>query len=144
MVGVSTHRRRYLIVIALTVVAGLASRVQQIPWPGVVRTNGGDVLSATCIYFGVRFVAARRSLGHSAIVAFGICVAIEVQQLYQARWAVRLRDHWIVGTFLGHGFLWIDIVRYGFGVLLGVGISLLLRQQTAKQQHPEHEDVRRA
>lgn len=117
------HRLRYGVAILITIVLGLGSRMQSIPMPTIVRDNGGDVLSATCIFFGVCFWAARWSLTKSAVVALIICVLIEMQQLYQADWAVDFRANRVVGTILGHGFLWIDLVRYFVGVLIGLGIA---------------------
>lgn len=117
------HRLRYGVAILITIVLGLASRVQSLPMPAIVRDHGGDAISATCIFFGVCFWAERWPLVKSATVAFIICVLIELQQLYQADWAVRFRDNRLVGTILGHGFLWVDIVRYFVGVLIGVALA---------------------
>ncbi len=117
------HRLRYGVAILITIVLGLASRVQSLPMPAIIRDNGGDVLSATCIFFGVCFWAERWPIVKSATVAFIICVLIELQQLYQADWAVRFRANRVVGTFLGHGFLWIDLFRYFVGVLIGFAIA---------------------
>jgi Protein of unknown function (DUF2809) len=117
------HRLRYGVAILITIVLGLGSRIQSLPMPTMVRDNGGDLLSATCIFFGLCFWAERWSLLKSAMVAFIICVLIELQQLYQADWAVRFRANRVVGTFLGHGFLWIDLFRYFVGVLIGVALA---------------------
>ncbi len=119
--------------IAMTVVLGLASRVDSLGLPHVVEVNGGDVLSATCIFFGVRFWWSKRRLIDVAGIAFVICALIEGQQLYQAPWAVRFRDDRIVGTFLGHGFLWIDLVRYAVGVVIGVGVALLVERRFVRE-----------
>jgi hypothetical protein len=90
--------------------------------PSLVREYGGDTLSAVCIFFGVRFVAHRSKLGLCAVVAFAICVLIELQQLYSGDWLVRLRDDTPLGILLGHGFLWSDIACYGVGTATGGAI----------------------
>ena len=127
----------YGIVIAVTVVLGLTSRMKSLGFPHVIDANGGDVLSATCIFFGVRFWWTQRRLVSVAALAFLICALIEAQQLYQAPWAVRFRDDRIVGTFLGHGFLWIDLVRYAVGVLIGVGVARLLEKRLLRSHSIE-------
>ena len=94
------------------------------PWPAIVRTYGGDVLSATCIFFGARFAIVRARISAVAAAAFVVCVLIELQQLIRARWLVRLRDDTPLGIVLGHGFLWSDIAAYAVGVALGAMIAL--------------------
>ena len=126
------HRWVYGIAIAVTVALGLASRMKTLGWPAVFEVNAGDVLSATCIYFGVRFWWWRRRVVDVACLSFTICALIEIQQLYQAPWAVKVRNNRIVGTFLGHGFLWIDLVRYAIGVTVGVGIGVAIEAGTAR------------
>ena len=114
------HRLTYAIGIAATIVLGLTSRMKSLGLPSLIFDHGGDVLSATCILFGVRFWWDRGPGWKIGALAFGICVAIETQQLYQAPWAVRVRNNRIAGTLLGHGFLWIDLLRYFVGVVLGM------------------------
>ena len=109
----------YGVLIAVTVPFGLASRAKPIPMPDVVRRYGGDVLSAVCIFFGVRLVLHVRPRWMAVAVGFGVCVLIEVQQLYRGRWLVGLRNDTPLGILLGHGFLWSDIVCYAVGCGLG-------------------------
>jgi Protein of unknown function (DUF2809) len=96
--------------------------------PGVVRTYGGDVLSATCIYFGVRWVMHNRDIWHNAVVAYLVCVLIELQQLITWTPLLRLRNDTPMGILLGHGFLWSDLVCYAVGVLAGIAVSRLARR----------------
>ena len=113
----------HAVLIASTIPLGLGSRVRGLPMPGLVRTYGGDVLSATCIFFGVRYVAHRRSLARCAAIGFIICVLIELQQLYTGLWLVHLRNDTLLGILLGHGFLWSDIACYAVGTAIGAAIS---------------------
>jgi hypothetical protein len=116
--------------IAITIPLGLASRVNSLPMPDLVREYGGDVLSAMCIFFGVRFVLHRRSVWHSGTIAYVICVLIELQQLINWSPLRRLREETPLDILLGHGFLWSDLVCYAVGVGLGLavanGVELLL------------------
>jgi hypothetical protein len=116
-------RAIHLVLIAVTIPLGLGSRMRGLPMPGLVRTYGGDVLSATCIFFGVRYVAHQRSLLRCSAIGFIICVLIELQQLYTGKWLVHLRDDTPLGILLGHGFLWSDIACYAVGTAIGAAIS---------------------
>jgi hypothetical protein len=104
--------------------------------PGLVRTYGGDVLSATCIFFGVRYVAHRRTLAQCAAIGFIICVLIELQQLYTGTWLVHLRDDTPLGILLGHGFLRSDIACYAVGTSIGVAISCTVELTETNHKPP--------
>jgi Protein of unknown function (DUF2809) len=124
-------RSIHAVLIAITIPLGLASRAASLPMPGVVRTYGGDVLSATCIYFGVRWVMHNRDIWRNAIVAYFICVLIELQQLITWTPLLRLRNDTPVGILLGHGFLWSDLVCYAVGVLAGIADLTHVRLRSA-------------
>lgn len=123
----SKTRKRwlYFILIMLTIPLGLATRWCQQYFPHVIDVYGGDAFSATCIFWGIRFLYPTKPLHRVALISYIICVLIELQQLYQAPWAVAFRNNVIVGIFLGHGFLWSDLVCYAVGVVLGYLLALL-------------------
>jgi Protein of unknown function (DUF2809) len=121
------------VLIALTVPLGLATRMNSVPMPDLVRDYGGDVLSATCIYFGVRFILETRNLWHCGAIAFVICVLIELQQLITWKPLLRLREDTPMDILLGHGFLWSDLVCYAVGVALGLGISRYLETRSGSR-----------
>jgi hypothetical protein len=116
-------RAIHAVLIAVTIPLGLASRVNSLPMPDLVREYGGDVLSAVCIFFGVRFVFHRRSIWNSAVTAYVICVLIELQQLITWSPLRRLREETPLDILLGHGFLWSDLVCYAVGVGLGLAVA---------------------
>ncbi len=118
----------YAVLILLNIPLGLATRWYPQCFPSLVQIYGGDVFAASCIYFGVRFLFPKQSLQKVLLISYTLCVLDEVQQLYQAPWAVRFRNITLVGIFLGHGFLWSDLACYAIGVCLGVMISLLLEK----------------
>ena len=129
-------RAIHVVLIAITIPLGLGSRMGGVPSPGLVRTYGGDVLSATCIFFGVRYVAHRRTLAQCAAIGFFICALIELQQLHTAAWLVNLRDDTPLGILLGHGFLWSDIACYAVGTTIGVAISCAAERTAANHETP--------
>ena len=121
----------YFILILITIPLGAGSR--EIILPGWLQTNAGDVLAATCIFFGVRFIAINKKLTSVAVVSYIICIAIETLQLYQAPWIVQLRSNYITGTLLGHGFLWSDWLWYAIGVVIGACIGFYLEKLFTKK-----------
>ena len=117
---VATNKRwLYAVLILLTIPLGLATRWQQQYFPPLINKYGGDVLAATCIFFGCRFICVKWSLAGVALLAYAVSVLDELQQLYQAPWAVKFRDITVVGILLGHGFLWSDLMCYAVGTVIG-------------------------
>lgn len=122
----AAHKRwLYFAFILVNIPAGLATRWYADSFPKLVAEYGGDVLSATCIFFGIRFLLVEKPLWKVAAWTYFICVLIELQQLYQAPWAVAFRNIQIIGILLGHGFLWSDLVCYAAGVLIGWAIAII-------------------
>ena len=131
-----THIRKkrwlYLILILVNIPAGLATRWYGQHLPVLVAKYGGDVLAASCIFFGLRFLLIKRILWQVAVWAYLICILIETAQLYQAPWAMQFRNIPAVGIILGHGFLWSDWICYTVGVLLGWGIGEIVEGRKQK------------
>jgi hypothetical protein len=59
------------------------------------------------------------SVKSSALLSLLFCFMIEISQLYQAEWINDIRNTRLGGLILGQGFLWIDIVAYTAGVIIG-------------------------
>ena len=116
----------YAVLILLIIPLGLATRWEQQYFPPLIDEYGGDVFAATCIFFGCRFLFPKWSLHKVAYLGYLLSVLDEVQQLYQAPWAVKFRDITVVGILLGHGFLWSDIVCYAVGTIIGWACANLL------------------
>jgi hypothetical protein len=117
----SPIRKRWLYAasIVINILAGMATQWYKQYLPALVVEYGGNILAASCIFFGLRFLFVRQVLWKVALGAYLLCTIIELQQLYQAEWAIRIRNNYIAGIFLGHHFSWGDIVDYGKGVILG-------------------------
>jgi hypothetical protein len=114
-------RLTYLSLIVITIILGLLSRhIAGIP------LFIGDVLWATMIYFGFRFLFITRSIKFSIIASLLFCYAIEFSQLYQAPWINSIRHTVIGGLILGEVFLWGDMLSYTVGVGIGVLVDRLL------------------
>ena len=126
----TTTKKRWLytILILFNIPLGLATRWYPQYFSSLIQIYGGDVLAASCIYFGVRFLFPKWSLQKVTLISYILCVLDELQQLYQAPWAVQFRNITVVGILLGHGFLWSDLVCYAAGVGLDVMVSIVLEK----------------
>jgi hypothetical protein len=117
-------RLRYLNLIVITIILGLLSRhIKGIP------LFIGDVLWATMIYFGFRFLFIKKSIRWVTIASLLFCYAIEFSQLYQAPWINNIRHTVIGGLILGEVFLWGDMLSYTAGVGIAVCVELLMRNK---------------
>jgi hypothetical protein len=116
-------RQILLWLIAITIPLGFATRLTRLPMPELLRDYGGDLLSATCIYFGIQFWFHQRSLVHCGLIAYVVCVLIELQQLITWSPLLWLREDTPADILLGHGFLWSDLVCYAVGVFFGIAVA---------------------
>lgn len=132
MTNKTQKRWLYVLLILLNIPLGLATRWYPQYFTPLLVTYGGDAFAASCIFFGSRFLFPGWSLQKVLLISYLLCILDEVQQLYQAPWAVKFRNITVVGILLGHGFLWSDLVCYAVGVLLGVIIGTALETILAK------------
>ncbi len=128
-----SKRAAYAVLIALTIPLGLATRSATLPMPGVVRDYGGDLLSATCIFFGVRFSLPRLTLMICTFIGYLACLLIELQQLITWTPLRKLRDETPADILLGHGFLWSDLVCYAVGVGIGAAVGWFVETRIATE-----------
>ena len=121
-------RFKYLILIIITIILGLLSRhIVGIP------LFIGDILWATMIYFGFRFLFIKKPIKFIVIASLLFCYAIEFSQLYQAPWINNIRHTVIGGLILGEVFLWGDMLSYSVGVAIGVIIERVLLKRFLQQ-----------
>lgn len=126
-------RTRILLALPVVVALGLASRHPAAPH--VVHLFVGDALYATLVYLLVRFVAPGSRIGPAAWVALGVCVAVEVSQLWHPAWLDAVRAMRPGALVLGRGFLWSDLGCYAVGVALGAGAEARLRMHARAEDH---------
>ncbi len=121
--NITNLRWLYALLIVITIPLGIGSRAMQAYLPHILKTNAGDILAATCIFWGVRFAAIRKKLLTITVISYIICIAIETLQLYKAPWFEKIRHTPPMGILLGYGFLWSDWICYAIGVLLAAIIA---------------------
>jgi hypothetical protein len=120
-------RITYFLLICLTIVLGLLSRhIAGIP------LFIGDILWATMIYFGVRFLFITKPIKLIAIASLLFCYGIEFSQLYQAPWINNIRHTVLGGLILGEVFLWGDMLSYTVGVAIGILIEKIIPLRLTK------------
>ncbi|MGQ7887928.1 ribosomal maturation YjgA family protein [Paenibacillus sp. WC2504] len=107
---------KYAAAIVVTIVLGLSSRRFPNVFPDIIAVNAGDILWASMIYFGFRFICTKRSLAWAVGWSVIFCFGIEFSQLYQAEWIVAVRRTVVGSLILGRGFLTIDLARYVIGI----------------------------
>jgi hypothetical protein len=122
----------WLILIALTVGLGLASRHAG-HLPSLVADYAGDTLWALAAFLGFGLIIPRASTWRVALLALAFSVLVEVSQLYKAHWIDSIRRTTLGGLILGFDFVWSDLACYSAGVGLGVVIELtVLHDRSAK------------
>jgi hypothetical protein len=130
MTALVRPRGRQAVILAIVVVLGLGSR--SLPHGSAyIQAHAGDALWATMIFVGLGLVLPRWRTGRLALLALVLAWGVEFSQLWQAEWLLRLRATTLGALVLGHGFLWIDLLRYTVGILLGVGLDRLLLSRPA-------------
>lgn len=72
------------------------------------------------VYFGFRFLLVHKSLRTAIIASVIFSFGIEFCQLYQAPWINEIRNNRLGSLILGHGFLFVDLIRYTIGILLAM------------------------
>ncbi len=126
-------RKTYLIYAVAVIFLGLASRKYSPYLPMFLSENAGDALWAMMVYFGFRFLLARKPILLSILFSLLFSFSIEFSQLYQADWINQIRSTWFGALVLGKGFLTVDLIRYTVGILLASFLDqLILRHQHKK------------
>lgn len=119
--------RRCAAVLGAVLVAGLASRRVH-TLPGFVIEHTGDVLWSTAVVLALALVRPVWSSLRLCATGLGLSVAVELSQLWQPDWLVRLRGNEVAALFLGRGFRWDDFVHYAAGVAVAFLIVDSLRR----------------
>lgn len=123
-----------MILIVITIALGLSSRKFPEVLPDFVHEHAGDALWAAMVYFGFRFIFLDKPFLLSALLALIFSILIELSQLYQAPWINEIRRTTLGALIFGSGFLWIDLLRYIFGILITISIDFLINKRLFRNQ----------
>ncbi|MGO4540161.1 DUF2809 domain-containing protein [Paenibacillus sp. 2TAB19] len=121
-------RLYYGAAILFLIAAGLGVRRYSAAFPPFVSDHFGDGLWACMIYCGVRCLWVNKMVGWAVVISTAICFGIEFSQLYQANWINEIRDTTLGALVLGHGFLFVDLVRYSIGIMLAVIVDGIMKR----------------
>jgi hypothetical protein len=92
---------------------------------GAIPMLVGDILYAVMIYFGCRFLFIQIDNYRKITIPLVICYGIELQQLYNSKWIIEIRNTTLGHYVLGQGFLWSDLVCYTAGIVMAFAIDFL-------------------
>ena len=122
-------------VLAVVVVLGLASRKYAGFIPEFFAIHSGDALWTVAVVLSLAFLRPSWSAWPLGLIAFGISVGVELSQLLDWRWLNAIRRTTLGGLVLGHGFIWIDLLRYFIGALLAaLGLAVWDRCRNKPQK----------
>ena len=127
---VARPRAVYVALLAITIVAGLASRRPSSGAPPIVAAYAGDTLWATAAFWTAALLVPRARRAWLAASALGVSVTVELSQLYHAPWIDAVRATRAGGLLLGYTFLWSDLACYAVGVALAVGGDMIVWAMT--------------
>jgi hypothetical protein len=114
-----------MVLIAVVVAFGLASRRFGRTLPAFVAAYAGDTLWSLAAFLFIGIVLPRAPTRTVAVLAMALSSAVEVSQLYHAPWIDSIRHTTMGGLVLGFGFLWSDLACYAVGVGLGVSAEVV-------------------
>jgi hypothetical protein len=135
---ISRSRLIYALLVALTIIIGLASRRFSFLLPPWLAKNAGDVLYAVMVYWLVGLCFPRLPPVRTALAAGGFCFAIEFLKFVQVPWLAAARHNHYGALVFGSGFHWSNLACYVLGVLAAWLIERTLPAQTSTPSRLRH------
>ena len=116
-----------VVLLAVTIALGLASRRYRDVLPYVIAEYAGDTLWATAVFFLLRLVRPAAPGLALAAVTLAIACSVEFSQLAHPPWLDSLRQQPGVALVLGYDFVATDLACYAAGVVLAWAFDALRR-----------------
>lgn len=110
---------------------GLGTKIYQGPLQDWVHGYAGDVCSAAFFYFLLRLLWKHGRPVYSALIVLMLCALVEFSQSSQAAWLTALRRAWFGRFVLGARFDWLDLLYYGLGLVLALGLEAVITRRKA-------------
>jgi hypothetical protein len=122
------------------VISGLALRRFGfgLGWPAIIVKYGGSMLWGAMVFFLVAIAAPRRSRWYVALISAVIAVCVELFRLVHAPWLDDFRLTLVGALLLGRIFSAWDILAYGTGIGLGMGLDRLVAKALIKETPAPH------
>jgi hypothetical protein len=91
--------------------------------PAFVAKYGGSILWGSMVFFLVAMAASNRSRPSIALMSAAIAVCVELFRLVHAPWLDTFRLTLAGALLLGRIFSVWDLVAYGVGIILAIGLD---------------------
>ncbi len=125
-----TRRRLWFVVLAVSTIAvGLLVHLRGAVLGATTRDVLGDALWAAMIAWWLGAAAPAARLAVRSAVAYAVCVAVELSQLYHAPFLDTVRATRLGHLVLGSGFDARDLVAYAVGIAGAALLELVLRRR---------------
>lgn len=123
-------RLRYLLLACVTIAVGLTVHTGLLPLAFRARDAAGDALWAMMMFWWIGAALPLVRPMVRAWLAIGVCVAVELSQLYHVPWLDAIRATTPGHLVLGSGFDARDLVAYAVGVLVAYCLDRLMHRAT--------------
>lgn len=120
VLSASGRRRLFAALALITITIGLGVHLFGSALNPILRDVTGDILWAMMMYWLIGAFAPRLSIVVRGAMAYAICVAVELSQLYHAPSLDALRETTPGHLVLGSGFDPRDLVAYAAGVGMAI------------------------
>ena len=124
-------RVSYIALAIATIGVGLLVHLTAIPFGTTARDVVGDALWATMMFWWIGALMPHASLVTRSGVSFGICMAVELSQLFHRPALDALRETIWGHLILGSGFDPRDLAAYAGGVAIAAVIDRMVRRPPA-------------
>ena len=136
MADIQTQRRRLYVAFALgTIAIGLLVHLHGMGLNAAARDVAGDALWAAMIAWWVGALAPLTRLAARAALAYAVCAAVEVSQIFHTPGLDALRATRPGHLFLGSGFDPRDLVAYAVGVAAAVLVESAIARRSGVRRH---------
>jgi hypothetical protein len=130
----SRHRVVYAMIALLIVGLGLASRAFPHYVPGVLGKYPGDCLWAMVAFMIMAILMRLHPTGRIGLIALVFCFAVEALKLVPSAFLASARHTTVGHLFLGHTFMWQNLIAYSVGIVGAMGVDLAICSRFAMVQ----------
>lgn len=128
-----SRRTGFLLAALLTMATGLLVHRYGAGLGRAVHDVSGDALWGMMIAWGMGALLPQLGVAARAMLAYGVCLAVETSQLIHVPWLDAVRATRLGHLVLGVDFDGRDLLAYAVGVLVAVALEYLLRDLLADE-----------
>lgn len=128
-----SRRTGFLLAALLTMATGLLVYRYGAGLGRAVQDVSGDALWGMMIAWGMGALLPQLGVAARAMLAYGVCLAVETSQLIHVPWLDAVRATKLGHLILGSDFDGRDLLAYAVGVLVAFALEYLLRDLSADE-----------